>query len=218
MTIVSEKVRNHIQKPFGQGVLLLLCVIYVFVIPLFSPSVAYIASLSTLSLIFYSSALSVEIGRRKFLILASAIILTELASQLLNWDFLLFITRVTSNVFLVVIVYKFILQIANQREVNLKSILEVMNGYFLLGIVYLTLVIFIAQIMPGAYKHMSADLPLLSDYVYFTFITLTTVGYGDITPALPITKILSVIIAVSGQFYVAVIIAIIVGKFGAQNR
>ena len=137
MTIVSEKVRNHIQKPFGQGVLLLLCVIYVFVIPLFSPSVAYIASLSTLSLIFYSSALSVEIGRGKFLIFASATILTELASQLLNWDFLLFITRVTSNVFLVVIVYKFILQIANQREVNLKSILEVMNGYFLLGIVYL---------------------------------------------------------------------------------
>jgi voltage-gated potassium channel len=136
---------------------------------------------------------------------------------LLNWDILLFFTRVTSNVFLIVIVFKFILQIANQKEVNLKSILEVMNGYFLLGIVYLSLVIFIAQIIPGAYRHMSAELPLLSDFVYFTFITLTTVGYGDITPALPITKMLSVVIAVSGQFYVAVIIAIIVGKVN-NNR
>lgn len=215
---MTGEVRNRIQKPFGQGALLLLSVSYIFIIPLLPEQFAYIASLATLSLIFYSSALSVEIGRRKFMFLAAGTILTELASQILNWDLLFFLTRITSNVFIIVIVYKFILQIANQKVVNLKSILEVMNGYFLMGIVYLTIVIFIAQIMPGAYKHISADLPLLSDYVYFTFITLTTVGYGDITPALPITKMLSMIIAVSGQFYIAVIIAIIVGKFSAQNR
>jgi voltage-gated potassium channel len=214
---MTENIKNRIQKPFGQGVLLLLCVLYVFIIPLFSPEVAYVASLATLSLIFYSSALSVEIGRKIFLIFASATFITELVSQLLNWDILLFFTRVTSNVFLIVIVFKFILQIANQKDVNLKSILEVMNGYFLLGIVYLSLVIFIARMMPGAYRHISAELPLLSDFVYFTFITLTTVGYGDITPALPITKMLSVVIAVSGQFYVAVIIAIIVGKVNSNR-
>jgi hypothetical protein len=215
---MTGKVRNRIQKPFGQGALLLLSVSYIFIIPLLPERFAYFAYLATLSLIFYSSALTVEVGRRKYLFLAAATIFTELASQILNWDLLFFLTRITSNVFLIVIVYKFILQIANQKEVNLKSILEVINGYFLLGIVYLTIVVFIAQILPGAYKSAGTDSLQVNDYVYFTFITLTTVGYGDVVPVLPLTKMLSVVIAVSGQFYVAVIIAIIVGKFSAQNR
>jgi len=53
--------------------------------------------------------------------------------------------------------------------------------------------------------------------VYFTLITLTTTGYGDITPTAPISKSLSLLIAICGQFYVAVIVAIIVGKFSNQR-
>ena len=55
------------------------------------------------------------------------------------------------------------------------------------------------------------------ELVYYTFITLTTAGYGDITPQLPLAQSLAMIIAVMGQFYVAVVVAILVGKYASKN-
>ncbi|MBN1852246.1 MAG: two pore domain potassium channel family protein [Pirellulales bacterium] len=46
---------------------------------------------------------------------------------------------------------------------------------------------------------------------YFSFITLATVGYGDITPTTPLTRTLAWIEAITGQFYLAVIVAGLVG-------
>jgi hypothetical protein len=51
---------------------------------------------------------------------------------------------------------------------------------------------------------------------YFSFVTLTTVGYGDITPAGDTARALAMIEAVAGQFYLAVLIAELVGKRLAQ--
>jgi hypothetical protein len=54
--------------------------------------------------------------------------------------------------------------------------------------------------------------------VYFSFVTIATLGYGDITPRVPLTQMLSVLEAVAGQFYVAVIIAWLVSAYAAHRR
>ena len=46
---------------------------------------------------------------------------------------------------------------------------------------------------------------------YFSFVTLTTAGYGDIVPATPLTRTLAMLEAVLGQFYLAVLVAGLVG-------
>jgi hypothetical protein len=46
---------------------------------------------------------------------------------------------------------------------------------------------------------------------YFSFITLTTAGFGDITPATPLTRTLAALEAVLGQFYLAILVAGLVG-------
>jgi hypothetical protein len=51
------------------------------------------------------------------------------------------------------------------------------------------------------------------DLLYFTFITLTTIGYGDISPLSDVARNLAVILGLIGQFYNTIIIAIIIGKF-----
>jgi Na+/H+-dicarboxylate symporter len=53
--------------------------------------------------------------------------------------------------------------------------------------------------------------------MYYGFITMTTVGYGDILPLKPYTRSLATFIAVAGQFYMAIIVALLVGKFAAQH-
>ena len=56
---------------------------------------------------------------------------------------------------------------------------------------------------------------LHSDMVYFSLITLATVGYGDVLPVSETARMLAVIEAVIGQFYVAVIVAVFVGMYAA---
>ncbi|HET6879389.1 MAG TPA: potassium channel family protein, partial [Pirellulales bacterium] len=50
-----------------------------------------------------------------------------------------------------------------------------------------------------------------STLAYFSFVTLTTAGYGDIVPATSLTRILAALEAVVGQFYLAVLVAGLVG-------
>jgi predicted nucleic-acid-binding Zn-ribbon protein len=48
---------------------------------------------------------------------------------------------------------------------------------------------------------------------YFSFVTIATLGYGDIVPKLPTTQMLAILEAVIGQFYMAVVIAWLVGTY-----
>ena len=59
--------------------------------------------------------------------------------------------------------------------------------------------------------------PKLADVTYFTFVTMSTLGYGDVLPGIPLTRSLSIFISITGQIYLAVIIAMLVGKYSAQK-
>jgi hypothetical protein len=47
--------------------------------------------------------------------------------------------------------------------------------------------------------------------VYFSFVTMTSLGYGDISPAAPIAQVATILAAISGAFYMAVVVATLVG-------
>jgi len=54
-------------------------------------------------------------------------------------------------------------------------------------------------------------------YRYIILFYNASLGYGDICPLTPLTRSLATFIAVSGQFYIAIIVALLVGKFSAQR-
>ena len=60
---------------------------------------------------------------------------------------------------------------------------------------------------PGSFNTPAGEIPSVLDWAYFSFITLTTVGYGDITPVKPIARTLAMGEALAGQLYLAVLIA-----------
>ncbi len=61
----------------------------------------------------------------------------------------------------------------------------------------------------GAIKDLKGNFDLL---IYHSFVTLTTLGYGDITPINPLVRTLSVIEAIMGQFYIATLVAGLIGR------
>ena len=81
--------------------------------------------------------------------------------------------------------------------------------YLTIGLVFVALYTIVGAISPSAFSSLSvaARTSLPSDLVYFSFTTLTTVGYGDIVPVHPIARSLSNLEAIIGQLYPATLLA-----------
>ncbi len=85
--------------------------------------------------------------------------------------------------------------------------------YMLLGLIWAILYLFIAEAVPGAFNGMQ-QAPWLDNFstaVYYSFVTITTLGYGDISPALPLARFLVSMEAIIGVFYMAVLVASLIG-------
>jgi len=79
--------------------------------------------------------------------------------------------------------------------------------YLLLGVIWATLYAIVANTVPDAFAGALPKHATLFDWGYFSLVTLTTVGYGDITPAAHIARSLATLEALVGQLYPAIIIA-----------
>ena len=79
--------------------------------------------------------------------------------------------------------------------------------YLLLGLIWSVMYATLGAHLPGAFTGSPGAAAGLSGWVYFSFVTLTTVGYGDITPVATEARSLAIMEALVGQLYPAVIIA-----------
>jgi hypothetical protein len=101
-----------------------------------------------------------------------------------------------------------------ERRVTLHSVMGALTVYLLAGLVFA----FSYGVMDAiagmpVLSHIGADKH--AEEVYFSFITLTTVGYGDIAPTAAASRMTSVLEALFGQLYLVTIVAVIVSNVGA---
>ena len=85
--------------------------------------------------------------------------------------------------------------------------------YLLLGLVWSMLYLLIAEIWPSAFNGFDQAEWTENFFaaIYYSFVTLTTLGYGEITPVLPIARFLAIAEAIVGVFYIAILVASLVG-------
>jgi voltage-gated potassium channel len=111
------------------------------------------------------------------------------------------------------------------RTLTFDSILGAVCGYLFLGLAWAVLYSLIEGFRPGSFE-ISPKLvtggelarPLPHVLTYYSFVTLTTVGYGDISPVSPATRTLAWMEAITGQFYLAVIVAGLVSVLAARGK
>ncbi len=107
------------------------------------------------------------------------------------------------------------------RPVDAEVLWAAINVYLLIGVAFSFLYAFSAIIDPELFIGKFMDEPLRDQvygFVYFSFVTLTTLGYGDITPNQPFVATLTFIEALIGQLYLAILIARLVGLYIAQRE
>ncbi|MEL7348526.1 MAG: potassium channel family protein [Pseudomonadota bacterium] len=83
-------------------------------------------------------------------------------------------------------------------------------GYFLMALLWAVLYVALHFVAPGAIS-LSDEASVSNDLLYFSLVTLTTLGYGDILPVAPVAKIMAGIQAAIGTLYLAILIGRIVG-------
>jgi len=208
----------------GNIILLLSVFSLIFMVSLFPREFHLILNDILFTVIFMMAVLALGKNRRELFILAIFLTLTAWISSALNMIYLTGFSRLAHILFFIFIVIRLILQAAGARKVNLNVILESINGYLLLGVVFSIMVAMILLFDPAAYNFpdwmdmSNQRIPYFSEILYYSFVTFTTLGYGDIVPIQPYARSLAILTSISGQIYLAVIIAMLVGKYASRDQ
>jgi len=104
-------------------------------------------------------------------------------------------------------------QVLFSRVIDMNRIVGAICIYLLMGLIWTLMYLFIAQAIPGAFNGVEQLVwyDNFANVAYYSFVTLTTLGYGDISPVAPIARFLVYMEAVVGVFYMAILVASLVG-------
>ena len=101
--------------------------------------------------------------------------------------------------------------------VNVQTVLGAICIYLVIGMLFATLDAALSD-SSGRPFFAGASQATRSQYMYFSFITLTTVGYGDLTPESGAARALAVSEALTGQLYLVTVVALLVGSFSRGRQ
>ena len=119
--------------------------------------------------------------------------------------------------FHIVVTWNIIQQVWRAKRVNRNVILGLMSGYISLGFLAFFLFMSIELVNPGAFQGTlldNDDIGVFSEaMLYYSYITLLTIGYGEIIPVIPIAQKAAILVGLAGQFYLVIITAVVVEKY-----
>ncbi len=107
---------------------------------------------------------------------------------------------------------KMVREIFKMEKVSAKVVVGGIGAYLLLGLIGAFLFEMVEVMVPGSFTKMAVFTGFYAQ-VYYSFVTISTLGYGDITPLTPQGQAIAILVSLSGQIYLAVLMAMLVGKF-----
>jgi len=100
-----------------------------------------------------------------------------------------------------------------------NTIIGSLAVYLLMGLIWATLYLLCLEFFPDAFNGIERTSwsDNFSNAAYFSFVTMTSLGYGDISPALPVTRALAYLQAIVGTFFMAIVVASLIGARTSQR-
>ena len=203
-------------------VFLALVIFTVFFIPFFPAFLEKILYDLSFTLIFFLGYITSNRQHPVFLPLAISALVLIWISAIFRMP-LLFLFSISVNIlFFMIVTWSLIKHLIDSKLVTIRIIFDAIIIYLMIGLIFAMIVSMIDHFDPGAFRFPAEGgiTPVFHfhDFTYFTFTTLSTTGYGDILPLKPYTRSLSILIAITGQMYIAIIISMLVGKYAASAQ
>ncbi len=157
----------------------------------------------------------IRYGFTAFAMLALASMMVRIANHQLRevsivilFVFILFLATLSFEVFR---------QMLREKEITRSIIFAAFDCYLLLGVLGAMLFTVILVLDPNAFTEIDPNQNAFDKMIYFSFITLTSIGFGDITPTSVVAEKFTALYGLIGHFYSVVIVGIIVGKYVAAR-
>jgi hypothetical protein len=106
-------------------------------------------------------------------------------------------------------------RVGKETDISVNRLIGAVCIYLLLGVIWAVAYTVVDMANPGSFKGITPHegRGWDSEWLYFSFVTMTTLGYGDISPVSAIAKALAYLQAVFGQFYIAILVAGLVSAY-----
>lgn len=173
------------------------------------------------SVILFSGIYAVSRKKSGFviaLIIALPMFSAEWAGNFVEIPHLSLVAKIFGALFFAYATIMILSFIYSEKEVTVELIYGAICAYFLMGLMWACIFFTLEMLQPGSFQ-IAQDIDIsYSHFTYYSFVTLTTLGYGDITPLSYPARSLSTVEAVTGQLYLAVMIAGLLGAYISQSR
>jgi hypothetical protein len=112
-----------------------------------------------------------------------------------------------------VVLTRGIVRLIRERGVTVQAVAGALTTYMLIGLEFALVVRVLVGVSPHPFFQQATNAAVTqSQEVYFSFTTLTTTGYGDLTPVVSVGRALSVLEMLIGQIYLVTVIGLLVGN------
>lgn len=119
----------------------------------------------------------------------------------------------TGLVFFVFVTISLLNAIHDDRKVNSDLFFGSVSGYFMIGFTGAFVFAIIDMVMPWSFSITMDSFKQFPEFIYYSFVNMTTLGYGDIIPLSSHAKSRSVLFTIAGQMYLIILLWVVVGKY-----
>ncbi|NOZ80691.1 MAG: two pore domain potassium channel family protein [DPANN group archaeon] len=129
---------------------------------------------------------------------------------------LVYLNTFFSVLFYAYITFVLLKRILKSRDIGSDTIFGAISVYLIIGIIFSSIYVSLEMTDRSSFLVSASDASqemTWPDFVYFSYVTLTTTGYGDIMPRTSLARSITVIESMTGIFYVAILIAQLMGVY-----
>jgi voltage-gated potassium channel len=176
-----------------------------------------LASLVFILLIVYS--LYVIGNQQRFLMIvlacaATGEIVLLFINEFIESDVLLPYKMLFAIIFFGLMTYACIIYMLKDKQITLTTLFGALCSYLFIGLSWSYIYQLIVVLQPTAFKGIDlSHANLDNEFIYYSFVTLTTLGYGDMTPVHSLAKTMSWLEAYTGQAFMTIVMAMLVGLY-----
>lgn len=140
--------------------------------------------------------------------------LLTLVNQLFHIETLKLLSLVIFMIFFCLATLIAAREVFSRNVIKLNTFAGAFCLYLLLGMIWSIAYMLVYQLQPMSFRGLNGVIESGElEFIYFSYITLTSLGYGDIVALTPISRTLTYLEVLTGQFYMAVLVGVLVGKY-----
>jgi len=222
--MASKSFEDYIEELVNSRFLILLILIISMLV--LTPFLDEFVSTRILMDVFLTAifiAIIYAIGSKRFQtiiasVLAMPLIITTWSAYFVEATSISLLTKIFGAFFFAYAAINILRIIAKSEKVSKETIFAAIVAYLLIALMWAFLYMILELVSPGSFsfpdkEHWGESM----QFEYFSFVTITTLGYGDITPLTDKASALAMIEAVVGQIYLVVLVAWLVGMHVSQR-